>query len=225
MPAGPALLEKIRPHMRRNRHEPGGSGSASFLSRALRCTEADLVAAFKTLGLVVPGAAADQPVTIEVGPDLWWLNLDSRGGLWINGREKPSGAPAPKEPELPLAAVAPAAETVPGPVLAAVRLLLQETKTGAVAGKTDRLAEKLGKPTEELIAALVTAGLKVPEKAREKPVFVEHAGEIFWLNRNAKDELWLNAKASKYAEASGGEGGEKKPAARGRAKKKPEGES
>ena len=47
-----------------------------------------------------------------------------------------------------------------------------------------------------------TAGepLKVPEKPREKPVFVEHAGEIFWFNRNAKGELWLNAKASKYAD-------------------------
>jgi hypothetical protein len=233
LPTGPALLEKIRPHMRRNRHEPGGSGSASFLSRALRCTEADLVAAFKTLGLVVPEAAADKPVTIEVGPDLWWLNLDSRGGLWINGREKPAGAGASNPAELPLgtpasapasaepaAGVPPAEKTAggPGPMLAGVRLLLQETKTGSVAARTDRLAEKLGKSPEDFVAALVAAGLKVPEKAREKPVFVEHAGEIFWLNKNAKDELWLNAKASKYAEA-GGEG--KKPAGRGKKKAEP----
>ena len=27
----------------------------------------------------------------------------------------------------------------------------------------------------------------------------EHAGEIFWFNKNAKGELWLNAKASKFA--------------------------
>jgi hypothetical protein len=209
--------------MRRNRREPGGSGSTSFLSRALRCTETDLVAAFKTLGLVVPEAAADQPVYVEVGPDLWWLNLDSRGGLWINGKEKPAGesvAPAPTAAELPLApAPASASAAAPAPVLAAVRLLLQETKTGAVAGRTDRVAEKLGKPVEEFIAALVGAGLKVPEKAREKPVFVEHAGEIFWLNKNAKDELWLNAKASKYADKA--EGGEKKPAGRGRKKAEP----
>ena len=230
LPAGPALLERIRPLMRRNRREPGGSGSASFLSRALKCTEADLVVAFQALGLVVPATAGDAPVNVEVGPDLWWLNLDSRGGLWINGRERPNDAGAAKEPELPLEApapaVAPAEGTGPAPVLAAVRLLLQETKTGAVAGKADRVAEKLGKSPDELIAALVNAGLKVPEKAREKPVFVEHAGEIFWLNRNAKDELWLNAKVSKYADAGREEsGGEKKPAARGRGKKKPEGES
>jgi len=235
LPTGPALLERIRPHMRRNRHEPGGSGSATFLCRALRCSEADLVAAFKTLGLVVPAAAADKPVTIEVGPDLWWLNLDSRGGLWINGREKPADDGASKGAELPLDTAPASAEPTagrpasaelsaaspiptPGSVFAGVRLLLQETKTGAVAGKTDRLAEKLGKSTEDFVAALVAAGLKVPEKTREKPVFVEHAGEIFWLNKNAKDELWLNAKASKYPDA---DGGEKKPATRGRKKAEP----
>jgi hypothetical protein len=98
-------------------------------------------------------------------------------------------------------------------VLAAVRLLLKETRTGAVAAKVDRLAEELGKVPAEFLATLTGTGLKVPEKAREKPFFVEHAGEIFWLNKNAKDELWLNAKASKFAgkndKAGDGEG--KKP--------------
>ena len=78
------------------------------------------------------------------------------------------------------------------------------------------------------MTALLAAGLKVPEKPREKPVFVEHAGEIFWLNKNAKGELWVNAKASKFGEKSdalngGGSGGEdgKKPVRRAatRAKK------
>ncbi len=224
LPEGPALLEKIRPHMRRNRHEPGGSGSASFLSRALRTSEADLVAAFKTLGLVVPENAADKPVTIEVGPDLWWLNLDSRGGLWINGREKPAGEAAATSAELPLdsspatTSTAPAPASAPGSVFAGVRLLMQETKTGGFSGKTDRLAETLGKSSEDFVAALVSAGLKVPEKTREKPVFVEHAGEIFWLNKNAKDELWLNAKATKYPE---GDGEAKKPSGRGKKKAEP----
>jgi len=89
----------------------------------------------------------------------------------------------------------------PGNVFAAVRLLLKETKTGSVAAPVERLAGELGKSVEELLSALTSSGLRVPEKPREKPVFVEHAGEIFWLNRNAKDELWLNAKASKFAAA------------------------
>ena len=102
-------------------------------------------------------------------------------------------------------------------MLGAIRLLLKETRTGSMAGKLERVAEELGKSPDDLTAALVGAGLKVPEKAREKPVFVEHAGEIFWFNRNAKGELWVNAKASKFAnEAEGGESG-----AEGEAAKKP----
>jgi hypothetical protein len=265
LPSGPALLQKIRPLMRRNRRGPGGSGSSSFLARGLKCSEADLIAGFATLGLVLPATPADQPVNVEIANEIWWLNQDSRGGVWINGREKRKGemvasaqpasaetadavpapevaATAPASVEMPAAPVAdtlttaelplatpavspeaaapvsaPASETqpvvapesAPQPrsenVLPAVRLVLKETRTGSVAGKVDRVAAELNKTPEELTAALVGAGLSVPEKAREKPVFVEHAGEIFWFNKNAKGELWVNAKASKYADTPAGE--------------------
>jgi hypothetical protein len=109
----------------------------------------------------------------------------------VEATPEPAAAPTPAP-----VADAPASN----PVLAAVRLLLKETKTGAVAGKLERVAEELGKSPEDFLATLVAAGLKVPDKSREKPVFVPHAGEIFWLNRNAKDELWLNAKASKFTD-------------------------
>jgi hypothetical protein len=102
---------------------------------------------------------------------------------------------------------------------------LKETRTGSFAGKVDRLAEEMGKPVDDFITVLVSAGLKVPEKSREKPVFVEHAGEIFWLNKNAKDELWLNAKASKFADKDEGEDDERKAARRGRGKKKADGDT
>ena len=286
LPEGVALLEKIRPHMRRNRRGPGGSGSMSFLSRALRTKEAELKAAIVAFGFTAPASSGDKPVYTEIGNELWWLNLDSRGGLWINGRAKKDGetasspaaeessatpptgdatgslpaetaaqspvaaaetgpadaatATSPESAPVPVpepAVVAPSTvESVPlppvivqgestppapapvaAPALTAVRLLLKETKTGAVAGKIERLAADLGKSTEDLVAALVATGLKVPEKAREKPVFVEHAGEILWFNRNARGELWLNAKASRFADketevetadAEGAEGGE-----------------
>ncbi|MCW5548559.1 MAG: hypothetical protein KIT44_06300 [Opitutaceae bacterium] len=228
LPAGPELLEKIRPHMRRNRRGPGGSGSTSFLARALRTTEAELISSFGALGLSLPDKSGDQPVYAEFGAELWWLNKDQRGGVWINGREKKEGetlasataagsAPVETAGE-PAANTAPAADTAPAPkpetVFPAVRLLLKPGKTGTFAGETEKLAGELGKPVEEFIATLTALGLKVPEKAREKPVFVEHAGEIFWLNRNAKGQLWLNAKASKFAADS--DGGKPK---RGRSKK------
>ncbi|MEY4939827.1 MAG: hypothetical protein RIQ93_1562, partial [Verrucomicrobiota bacterium] len=253
LPEGPALLARIRPHMRRNRRGPGGSGSTSFLSRALKCNESDLKTAFQAMGLSVPANPAEKPVFVEIGDELWWLNADSRGGLWINGREKLAGetaqSAATKEAESNAAAAAaetaaaptdapatapqqnaPAAETAPpapavaptsaasaasapqrddAAIFAAVRLLLKATRTGGFAAKTDRVAESLGRSEDDLVATLVAAGLKTPEKPREKPVFVEQAGEIFWLNRNAKGELWVNAKASKFAdkkESSEGEG-------------------
>ena len=276
LPTGTELLNKIRPHMRRNRRGPGGSGSTAFLARALRRSEADLIAAFAATGLSVPANPNDKPVFVVFGEEVWWVNQDSRGGVWINGRDKvpgevlaPTGpatteapsaadAPAPTEtlavstepapaaapvsaspatePTTPAPAIAasPVAETpaapAPANVLSAVRLLLKETRTGGFAGKLDRVADELGKSSADLTAALLGAGLQVPDKAKEKPVFVEHAGEIFWLNKNAKDELWLNAKASKFAEKAGaaeaeGEGGDKKPSRRsgaGRSRSKKE---
>ena len=313
LPAGTVLLDKIRPHMRRNRRGPGGSGSTTFLSRALRTNEAELKTAFAVMGLTIPLSPSDKPVYSEFGNEVWWLNLDSRGGLWINGRERkegesltqpagtmeaplesapgsaaPDAVPAPEvapavaraedfapepadapsqegaasesvgkteaadktplesTPESPpevkvSAASASAEESAPAnPALAAVRSLLKETKTGAVAGKVDHLADELGKPAEEVVATLVDAGFRVPEKPREKPVFVEHGGEVLWLNKTTKGELWLNAKAPKQADkdadseegeevtepSEGGEGeGEKKPrrGPRARAAKKVEG--
>ncbi len=237
LPAGTELLAKIEPLMRRNRRGPGGSGSTSFLSRALKCAEADLLAGFAALGLILPANPNDKSIFVEIAGDVWWLNQDSRGGVWINGREKKDGeviaapgteavAPAPETasaptPETPASTPAPVIEAAPASPLAALRLILKETKTGGFAGKVDRLAEEIGQPVNQLVATLTSAGLKVPEKAREKPVFVEHAGEIFWFNKNTKDELWLNAKASKYADTKEGEGGAdaEKPR-RSRSKKK-----
>lgn len=218
LPSGPELLEAIRPKMRRNRQDAGGSGSTSFLSRAFRCKEADLLAAFATLGLAVPAKNSDEPVTVEIGDEIWWLNRDKRGGIWINGKPKQDAktgesGTAPESTEVKPAEAKPAAAatgdepaaapSVPVVSFAAVRPLLKATRTGAVAGEAGKLAAELGQPEADFVAALVAAGLKVPEKAREKPVFVEHEGEIFWFNKNAKGQLWLNAKASKFAQESG----------------------
>ncbi|MDP3070388.1 MAG: hypothetical protein Q8N18_08875 [Opitutaceae bacterium] len=219
LPAGPALLDRIRPHMRRNRRGPGGSGSTTFLARALRTNESALREAFVAFGLTLPTAASDQPVYTEHGDELWWLNVDSRGGLWINGREKRPGETALSAAEGEAAAASgesaappvdpshPQVETGAGS-LAAVRLLLKETRTGSFAAKVESLAEELGRSPEEFLATLTTAGLKVPEKAREKIVSVPLGEEMLWLSKNARGELWLNAKAAKQAAAGDEEPGE-----------------
>jgi len=271
LPEGTALVERLRPMMRRSRG--GWSGTISYLSRALRHSEADLVAALATIGLVPPATGGEKAPVIEVGAFAYWLNKDGRGGIWINVREarrmKSEGrqegsasaeAAAPGEASAPVAGetpaspeasesvaapveaasapvaeaiqapvseqatpavveaapaapvveapVAPAAESSPVPApepapatlpLAGARLLMRELKPGSFSGEICDLSSQLGKDPESFVEVLVRTGLKVPEKPRERPVFVEHAGEVFWLNRNAKGELWLNAKASKYS--------------------------
>lgn len=92
LPTGSALLDKVRPLMRRNRRGPGYSGSVVFLARALKTSEADFVTALAGLGLNVPANAADKPVYVEIDGGEYWVNKDSRGGIWINGQEKRGGA-------------------------------------------------------------------------------------------------------------------------------------
>jgi hypothetical protein len=217
LPSGQELLERIRPLMRRSRRGPGGSGSLGFLSRALKCSEGDLAAGFVALGLKVPESQGEKPVFVEIGDSLWWINHDQRGGVWINERDKrdseaggEGAEPAPSRQDAPADA---GAVPAGGSPLAALRLLLKKTKTGSHSGETGHLAATLGKTPDELLSALTAVGLHVPEKPRAKPVFVEHAGEIFWLNRNSKGELWLNAKASKYSNSDTEHGGEAQEAA------------
>ncbi|GAB1488566.1 hypothetical protein MASR2M8_10110 [Opitutaceae bacterium] len=92
LPAGEALLDKIRPLMRRNRRGPGFSGSTGYLAKALKHPEAELVAALAALGLVVAEQANAKPEPVEIGGNVYWLNKDGRGGVWINGHEKRHGA-------------------------------------------------------------------------------------------------------------------------------------
>ncbi|MFZ9746889.1 MAG: hypothetical protein ACO3G4_09695 [Opitutaceae bacterium] len=142
LPEGLELLEKIRPQMRRNRRGPGASGSASFLSRAFRTNEAELKAAFGRLGLPLPVPGGETPAPIELGGLFWWLNLDSRGGLWINATDRREGetsaaAPAAGEAGTPPADAAPAAAPVdgaaPAPALAEPPLLTEPPLLSAVA--------------------------------------------------------------------------------------------
>ncbi len=319
LPAGEALLDAIRPQMRRNRRGPGYSGSSAYLAKYFKVEEPALRAALAALGLVPAENPSAKTEARVIGAYAYWVNKDNNGGLWINGREATAreragdaaaatntheGAPlsapaaaesvapvAPEEraiepsrddaggppifravpramPPLPAAPepeAAPAPEPAPAPAvettapasveapaveqtadtgeksrLAAFRLLMKPNKSrSGVSGSLAFFAEALGRGEAELLAALTAQGLAIPVAAVEgesepKPVFVEHEGEIFWLNRYAKDgSLWLNAKAARSAarkgkakvdgpaEAEGETGGEKAPkASRSRPRRK-----
>ena len=189
LPKGEDLLSKIRPNMRRNRHGKGHAGSMTFLSRALKCSESELQAAFIEMGLVLPEKNGDEPKVTEIGAEIWWFNKDPRGAVWINGSEKqPDEVPGNASP-------------VVDDMLTAIRPLLKAGKNRATA-ELSQLAEQMEKPMDDLVAALVAIGLKVPEKPREKPHTLERAGESIWFSINAKAVLMLHAKASEVSAAN-----------------------
>ena len=264
LPEGETLLAKLRPMMRRNRRGRGWSGSTSYLSRALRHQEAELMEAFAKVGLTLTEDPQAKPVFVEINSFLYWLNRGQGGQIWINAREKrhgetagnaeehdsaesapaaaetaptagetpsapalepepaavapaaPADVAAPAAPpagrEVDTAAVAPQAEPAPAgaadSVFARIRPHFTKNKRSAsFSAAPGAVAAALGVAQADLVEALVKAGLSVPESEDAKPVFAEHAGEIFWFNRNAKDELWLNAKAKPARKAGAARAG------------------
>jgi hypothetical protein len=227
-PEAATFLSKLRGLMRRNRRGHGWSGSFGFLTKALKLDEAALLAQLAEHGIRPQTEGESNPLFHEEGDFVYWLNRNQRGETWINARkgraphggEMPSDgdddsgasgdAPAPEAPVVSLPAnaaaqsAASASSGAPLPsaenTLAAVRLLLQPKKRGeGVAALVTDVATQLGRPQEELLAALAGAGVTIPPDPKAKPTFGEHGGEIFWLNQNARGELWLNAKPSMAA--------------------------
>lgn len=288
LPEGEALLDAIRPQMRRNRRGPGYSGSSAYLAKFFKVEEAALKAALAGLGLAPSDAPGGKPDFKTIGDYVYWVNQDGNGGYWINGREAgprdraptadatgvqgaatvtdlatatpsvpspeagspstageppifravPRAMPAPLAPTPSAVEVAaPASAPAPGGghPLTALRLLMKANrgKTGH-SGSLAFLAKAIERDEATLGAALAALGIAAPApaaegKAEPKPVFVEHAGEIFWISRYAKDgSLWLNAKAAKGAAAAGGVRGKKsvakpeasKPAVKPRTKRR-----
>jgi len=190
LPKGEEFLALIRPKMRRSRRDPGHSGSMTFLSRALKCSAEDLQAAFENLGLSLSENKGEKTEPTVIGDELWWLNQDSRGGVWINGREnKDNDEAAPKskgDAKLSL--------------LSSARPHLTTVRKGTFSQETGAVASKLEQPSEDFLNALVAAGLMVPKKPRQKPVIVDQGGQSFWLTRNTKDQILLNAKVAEKPE-------------------------
>jgi hypothetical protein len=206
-----SLLGQIRAMMRRNRRGHGWSGSFQYLTKALKLDDAQLLARLGESGLRLEGG--DKPVLATEGNFTYWLNQNQRGEIWINADEGKHGAgsgePGARKTEDGVAPEARAqreyvdprtdvperAPLPPENILTAVRLLLQPKKRGeGVTAPLGELAAKLEKSDAQLLAVLGSAGLQLPATPKSKPTFAEHGGEIFWLNANAKGQVWLNAK-------------------------------
>lgn len=253
-PEAEEFLSAVRAQMRRNRRGPGYSGSITYLARAFKQSETDLVEMFVAVGLTVPETGNDKPVKTAIGAFVYWLNKDSRGAIWINGDEVRAAKPEPdapvattdapatsgavpsvesaapvSEPEaLVESAPAPAVEPAYAPVateavpfskdsaLAGMRLLLTPNKRGSgVSAEVSYLAKTLGQELQTFLVIISDLGLALPATEEHKPTFVEHADEIFWLNKNPKDgSVWLNAKTSKAGAKKAAAGATAKPKAK-----------
>ncbi len=202
-----SFLNRIRSMMRRNRRGHGWSGSFQYLTKALKLNDAQLLEKLGGHGLRLEGG--DKPVLAEDGDFVFWLNRNQRDEIWINADEKSgnreqktedrgqAAAPA-REYVDPRVGVAAGKPLPPENILTAMRLMMEPKKRGeGVTAPVKILAEKLEKSDEQVLAVLASAGLIVPESPKAKPTFAEHGGEIYWLNVNAKGQVWLNAKAAK----------------------------
>jgi len=156
LPTGQSLLEKLHPLMRRNRRGPGHSGSVSFLARALKTSDADLVAGLAALNLHVPANPADKPVYVEIGQAVYWVNKDSRGGIWINGREKREGE------RKPAAESAQSTPPVAGETLAA-------TEVPTSAAEITMPAPASGGVPAEVVGAVVSEPIATGELSKAEP--------------------------------------------------------
>src|SRR5690606_5279783 len=102
-----------------------------------------------------------------------------------------------------------ASETDAGP-LTPYRALLQPNKRGSgFSAPISDIADGLNRPLIDVVETLVALGLTVPDDPKDKAATVEAGQELFWINRNKDDSLWLNAKARTTRRARGGRGRKK----------------
>jgi hypothetical protein len=85
----PAFFDAIRPHMRRNQRGPGMSVGLDYLAKKWSLDESDLKTALVECGLQIPADENARPVYAEYEGELYWVNINRRGEIWINLRDKP----------------------------------------------------------------------------------------------------------------------------------------
>ena len=75
--------------MRRNQRGPGQSVGIDYLAKKWGLAEEDVKGALVECGLQIPADENAKPVYVEFEGDLFWVNINRRGEVWINTREKP----------------------------------------------------------------------------------------------------------------------------------------
>jgi hypothetical protein len=244
----PTFFDALRPHMRKNQRGPGMSVGLDYLAKKWRLEEADIKGALVECGLQIPADENAKPVYVEFEGDLYWVNINRRGEIWINTREKPEPvfrivagkrlsdeeapadtATAPREErrqqetraerhaesaaqpareaqssQSPAAAPQPAA---PKTFLDKVRGLMRRNRRGhGWSGSFGFLTKALKTDEAGLLAQFAELGLKLKEDGAEKPLFHEEGDFLYWMDKNQRGEIWINARKNRGQKPEGGEG-------------------
>ncbi len=254
----PTFFDAMRPHMRRNQRGPGMSVGVDYLAKKWELEESDIKGALVECGLQIPADENARPVYVEFEGDLYWVNINRRGEIWINTREKPQpvfrvvagkrlsdeetpqdAAPAPqaqqprheprreREQSRPTENAAPASEAggsaehsdsgpsapaapaAPKTFLDKIRSMMRRNRRGhGWSGSFAFLTKALRTDDAGLLAQLAEVGLKLKDDSAEKPLFHEENGFLYWMDKNQRGEIWINARRERQGDTAGGESGE-----------------
>ena len=231
----PTFFDALRPHMRRNQRGPGMSVGLDYLAKKWQLDESDLKGALVECGLPIPADENAKPVQVEYEGELYWVNINRRGEIWINLRDKPqpvfrivqgkrvenSEEPAPpassgsethavepreeRTPSEDRNQRQPLAEpesSAPKTYLDKIRGQMRRNRHGhGWSGSFQYLTKALKLDDAGLIAQLAEHGVTLNEDPAAKPAFHEENGLLYWLQKNQRGEIWINARKGRADEA------------------------
>ncbi len=221
----PSFFDALKPHLRRNQRGAGLSVGVDYLAKRWNLEEADVKGALVECGLQIPADENAKPVYVEYDGDLYWVNINRRGEIWINTREKPepvfrivpgkrltddevpaemAAAPAPAQPEhradrreerprQPAPAQSPREDAgAPKTFLGKIRGMMRRNRRGhGWSGSFPYLTKALKLDEAQLLEQLAVFGLRL--EGGDEPVLAHEGGFAYWLNRNQRGEIWINA--------------------------------
>lgn len=228
----PTFFDALRPHMRRNQRGPGMSVGLDHLAKKWHLDESDLKTAFVECGLSIPVDENAKPTYVEYEGELYWVNINRRGEIWINLRDKPTpvfrivqgkrlegeeAAAAEVANEAQSQASAPREErapredrnqrqprdqqgeqpesSAPKTYLDKIRGQMRRNRHGhGWSGSFQYLTKALKLDEAGLLAQLAENGVKLNEDPSAKPAFHEENGLLYWLQKNQRGEIWINAR-------------------------------
>ncbi|AOS44520.1 hypothetical protein Verru16b_01582 [Lacunisphaera limnophila] len=235
----PTFFDALRPHMRRNQRGPGMSVGLDMLAKKWSLDESDLKTALVECGLQIPADENAKPVYAEYEGELYWVNINRRGEIWINLRDKPQpvfrvvqakrleGQDEPAAPEA--AGIENGGGNLPpdgsgsdnfsgqqafvpreqrpqnqprhehpqeprGPktFLDKIRGMMRRNRRGhGMSGSFQYLTKALKTDEAGLLAQLGEHGLALVEGGQ--PVETVAGDFTYWLNKNQRGEIWINA--------------------------------